>query len=135
MELDDRVARVVGVAEHLLELDLGQLLGDFADLCGGFAQRLLALLVFREIEKEARLFELDPVLLPRIERVLDAGLLFEDRLRLVGVVPEIGLGGELVQLFETFLLAVEVKDASGAGRAAPRGGLAGLGFLRTWLDS
>jgi hypothetical protein len=60
--------------------------------------------------------------LPRVEDVLDAGLLFQDRLRLVGVVPEIGLGGELVQLFETLFLAVEVKDASGAGRAAPRGG-------------
>jgi hypothetical protein len=99
MELDDRVARVVGVAEHLLELDLGQFLGDFADLGRCFAQRLLALLVFREVEKEARLFELGPVLLPRIEDVLDAGLLFEDRLRLIGVVPEIRLGGELVQLF------------------------------------
>jgi hypothetical protein len=91
VELDDRVARVVGIAEHLLELDLRQLLGDFADLGGRFAERLFALLVLREIEKEARLFELGAVLLPRVEGVLDASLLFEDRLRLVGVVPEIGL--------------------------------------------
>jgi hypothetical protein len=122
MELHDRVARVVGVAEHLLELDLRQFLGDLGDFGGRLGERLLALLVPGEIEKEARLFQLGAIFLPRIEGVLNAGLLFEDRLRLVGVVPEIGLGGELVQLFEAFLLAVEVKDASGAGRAAPRGG-------------
>jgi hypothetical protein len=39
-------------------------------------------------------------------------LLSEDGLRLFGVVPEIGFGGELVQLFDALLLAVEVKDAS-----------------------
>jgi hypothetical protein len=64
MELDDRVARVVGVAEHLLELHLRQLLGDFADLGGGFVESFLALLVLREIEKKARLLELGAVLLP-----------------------------------------------------------------------
>jgi len=39
-------------------------------------------------------------------------LLFEDCLRLVGFVPKIRFGGELVQLLDALLLAVEVKDAS-----------------------
>jgi hypothetical protein len=53
-------------------------------------------------------------------------------LRLVGVVPEIGLGGKLVQFFDPLLLAVEVKDASGEARASLADGSVALGFLRMW---
>jgi hypothetical protein len=49
-------------------------------------------------------------------------LFFEDRLGFLGVVPEIRLGGDLVQLFDTFLFAVDVKAASAAAPGALRGG-------------
>ena len=82
------------------------------DLAGGFAERLFAFLVFGEIEKEARLFELGAILLPRLQNAFETRLLLENSLGLVAVVPEIRLGGKLVQLFDALLLAVEVKDAS-----------------------
>jgi hypothetical protein len=39
----------------------------------------------------------------------------------VGVVPKIRLGGDLVQLLDTFLLSVDVKAASATAQAALRG--------------
>jgi hypothetical protein len=130
MEADDGVSLIVRPAENLSQLQLRELLGDLRDFAGRFAERLFALLVFREIEKEARFFEVGAILLPRIEDVFEARLLFENCLRLVAVVPEIGLGGELVQLFDPLLFAVEVKDASGEARASLAGESVALGFLR-----
>jgi hypothetical protein len=112
MQAHDRVSLVVGTAEDLPQLQLGQLLRDLGDFGRRFVQRFFALFVFGEIEKKTRLFELGAILLPRVQDVFYPRLLFEDRLRLVGVVPEIGLGGELIQLFDALLLAVEVKAAS-----------------------
>jgi hypothetical protein len=130
MEADDGVSLIVGPAENLSQLQLRELLSDLGDFAGRFAERFLALFIFGEIEKEARLFELGAILLPRVEDVFEARLLLENSLRLVGVVPEIGLGGELVQLFGPLLLAVEVKDASGEARASLAGESVALGFLR-----
>jgi hypothetical protein len=112
MQAHDRVSLVVGAAEDLPELEVGQLLRDLGNFDGGFVQRLFAFFVFGEIEKKTRLFELGAILLPRFQNGFYARLLFEDCLRLVGFVPEIRLGGELVQLFDALLLALKVKDAS-----------------------
>jgi hypothetical protein len=49
-------------------------------------------------------------------------LFSQDPLRLFGVVPEIRLIGELIQLCDALLLAVDVKDASAKARAALRDG-------------
>jgi hypothetical protein len=51
-------------------------------------------------------------------------------LRPVAVVPEIRLGGKLVQLFDPLFFAVEVKDASGEARASLADESVALGFLR-----
>jgi hypothetical protein len=48
-------------------------------------------------------------------------LLFEQRLRLLLVVPEVGRAGQLVDLGYTSLRAVDVKDSLGADRARLRG--------------
>jgi hypothetical protein len=112
MQAHDGVSLVVWTAEDLPQLKLGQLLPDLRDFGRRFVQRFFALFIFGEIEKKTRLFKLGAILLPRLQNGFDTRLLFEDCLRLVGFVPEIGLGGELVQLFDALLLAVEVKDAS-----------------------
>jgi hypothetical protein len=70
MEADDRVSLIVGAAENLLELQVGHFLTDLRHFSGGLAERLFALFVFGEIEKEARLFQLGAILLPRVEDVL-----------------------------------------------------------------
>jgi hypothetical protein len=62
------------------------------------------------------------VLGPASDHVFERRLLFEDALRLVGVVPEIGMVGKLRQLVDSLLLAVDVKDASAIARAAAPNG-------------
>ena len=59
---------------------------------------------------------------PAIENVFDSRLFFEDGLGPVRVVPKIRLRRELIQLFDPFLLAVNVKAASAKARAALPGG-------------
>ena len=62
------------------------------------------------------------MLFPVGEDGFEGRLFFENGLRFVGVVPEIRLGGDLVQLLDTLLLAVDVKAASATAQAALRGG-------------
>ena len=57
-----------------------------------------------------------------IENVFDSRLFFEDGLGPVRVVPKIRLRRDSVQLFDPFLLAVDVKAASANARAALQGG-------------
>jgi hypothetical protein len=61
------------------------------------------------------------MLFPTVKNVFEGGLLFEDGLGLVRVVPKIWLGGDLVQFCDALLLAVEVKAASASAQAALRG--------------
>jgi hypothetical protein len=69
MKADDRVSLIVRAAEDLSQFQLGQFLTDLGDFAGSLTEGLLALFVLREIEKEARLFEVGAILLPRIEDV------------------------------------------------------------------
>ena len=59
---------------------------------------------------------------PTIENVFESRLFFEDGLGTVRVVPKIRLRRDLVQLFNPFLLAVDVKAASAKVQAALQGG-------------
>jgi len=59
---------------------------------------------------------------PTSENAFEGRLFFENALRLVGVVPKIRLGGNLVQFRDTLLLGVDVKVASAVAPAALRGG-------------
>jgi hypothetical protein len=71
------------------------------------------------------------MLCPRIDHRFERRLLLEDRLGFFRVVPEIGLGSDLVQLLDPFLLAFDVKDASAGDRDAVRGELTVPLFLPT----
>jgi hypothetical protein len=59
---------------------------------------------------------------PTGENRFERRLFFENGLGFFGVVPEIRLGGDLAQFFDTLLLAVDVKAASAAAQDALRGG-------------
>jgi hypothetical protein len=73
------------------------------------------------------------IFFPAFADVFEVGLLSEDGLGFFAVVPEVGAGSGLVQLFDAFLLTLEVKDAS----AEAAGGLPTVSiapwFLQTWL--
>jgi hypothetical protein len=71
---------------------LRHLAGDLGNFGRRFAERLFALLVLGDVEKKPRLFEPGPVFFPSIDDAFKPGLLFEDALRLLAVVPEIRLG-------------------------------------------
>jgi hypothetical protein len=103
------------------QLGLRHLLGDRRDFAGGFTERLFALLIFGNVEKKTRLFKICLMLFPISENRFESGLLFENGLSFVGVGPEIRLGGDLVQLLDALLLAVDVKAASAIAPAALRG--------------
>jgi hypothetical protein len=117
-----RVSAVVRPAEQLCELSLRHLGADGGNFGCGLAQRIVALFVFGDIKKKPRLFEVRAVLRPGVDDAFEGRLFLEDRLRLFRVVPEIRLGGDLVQLLDPLLLALDVKDASAKARVALPGG-------------
>jgi hypothetical protein len=57
------------------------------------------------------------VFVPGVDDLLKRGLLFENSLRLIAVVPEIRARSDLGQLVDSFLFSFEVKDASAEARA------------------
>ena len=59
---------------------------------------------------------------PGVDDLPQRGLLFEDSLRFIAVVPEIRARSDLGQLVDSFLFSFEVKDASAEARAALPGG-------------
>jgi len=93
-------------------------LRHIGDFCRGFAEGVFALFIFGDVEEESRFFKVRAIFFPGIYDPFERGLLFEDSLGFFGVVPEIGLGGNLGQLRDPLLLSLEVKDASGAVRVA-----------------
>lgn len=131
MKVDDGIAPVVRTAEQLLELGFGHFFTDGRYLCCRFGERVFALLIFRDIKKKPRLLEFGAMLCPRIDHRFERRLLLEDGLGFFRVVPEIGLGSDLVQLLDPFLLGFDVKDASAGDRDAVRGELTVPLFLPT----
>jgi len=73
------------------------------------------------------------LLLPGVDDTFDGRLFFENGLGFFAVVPEIGPGRYLVQFFDAFLLAADVKAASVKARRALRGGSIVRGFLLTLI--
>jgi hypothetical protein len=94
-------------------------------------ERFLALFVFGHFEKETGLFETCPVFFPSVYNCFKRGLLFQNDLRFIRVVPEIGARSELIELVYALLLRFEVKDASAKVRGALLSGQVVLWFLPT----
>jgi hypothetical protein len=112
VKADDCVSAVVCAAQDLVELDLGHRLCDLGDLCGRLGQRLFVFLILGDIQEKARFVETGTAFFPGVNDLFERGLFFEEVLGLLPVAPEVGPGGELVELCYPFLLCVEVKDAS-----------------------
>ena len=110
MDLDDGVARVVLAAEELLQLERVHALrpSTFARSSASASGRTRA-------PRKGRCF-LGHIALPapRTDGRLHARVLARDRLRALGVVPQIRGGGLLAQLRGPPLQASQVKDASRA---------------------
>ena len=132
MQADDGVAPVVGTAQDLRELELGDLLGNFRDLGQRLVVSVFAFLFLSEVEEKTRVFEVGAISFQRIEDGFQRCLLFENGLRFLAVLPKIGTRNDDVQLFEPLLLSLRVKDASAEGPVSLPGGLTVLWSRRTW---
>jgi hypothetical protein len=94
--------------------------GDF--LFQGFQRRLgfgnnpLVVLGLAELDHADIVLELTLDLADAVERILQRGTLLHQLLGLLGIVPEIGVFGELVQLRQARRGCIDVKDASSAAR-------------------
>jgi hypothetical protein len=112
-------------------------LGDFprylGDLGRGLGQGIIILFIPGDVEKKPRFLEGRALFLPGVDNAFKRRLFLENGLGFFAVVPEIGLGGDLVQFFDAFLLSGNVKAASVKAPRALRGGLIVRGFLLTSL--
>ena len=120
MKGDDGVPAVVGAAEELAQLHARQAVRNLPETGFRLFQGLGVVLFLGQVQKEARFLDARVALAVVVHGLPEQGLFLEDLLGLVGVVPEVGLGGEGYQFVDSLLLAVDVKDASVAGRACPR---------------
>ncbi len=82
----------------------------------GLGDDALVVLGFAEFDHADIFFQFALDLADAIERILQRGPLLHQLLRLLGVVPEIGIFGELVQLGKARGGCIDVKDASSAAR-------------------
>jgi hypothetical protein len=82
----------------------------------GFGDDAGIVLGFAEFDHPDIVLEFALDLADAVERILQRGPLLHHLLRLLGVVPEIGIFGELVQLGQARRGCIDVKDASSAAR-------------------
>ena len=82
----------------------------------GFGHHAFIALGFAEFDHADIVLEFALDLADPIERILQRGSLLHQLLRLLGIAPEIGIFGELVQLRQTRRGCIDVKDASSAAR-------------------
>ena len=82
----------------------------------GLGNDALIVLGFAELDHADIILELALDLADAVERILQRGALLHQLLRLLRIVPEIGIFRELVQLRQTRRGFFNVKDASSAAR-------------------
>ncbi len=82
----------------------------------GFRHHAFIVLGLAEFDHADIVFELALDLADAAKRILQRGSLLHQLLRFLGIVPEIGIFGELVQLGEARRGCIDVKDASSAAR-------------------
>ena len=82
----------------------------------GFRDDARIVLGLAELDHVDIVLQLALDLADAVKRILQRGALLHQLLRLLGIVPEIGIFGELVQLGQSRRRCLDVKDASSAAR-------------------
>ena len=107
----------VGLArQQRFELAAGDFLLQVFQRGLGLGDDALVVLGFAEFDHADIVLEFALDLADAVERILQRGPLLHQLLRLLGIVPEIGIFGELVQLGQARRGCIDVKDASSAAR-------------------
>jgi hypothetical protein len=109
----------VFAAQHLPHLEVADAFVERVGLGDALGERV-GITLDGELVEDVRVVELAPLLLPAVERRRQLRALALDLLRLLVVVPEIGLTDELVERREARFGARDVKDAPEASPDAVR---------------
>ncbi len=102
--------------QQRFELAAGDFLLQHLQRVLGFGYDAGIVLGFAEFDHLDIVAELALNLADALKRILQRGALLHQLLGLLGIVPEIGIFGELVQLGEASRGLFDVKDASSAAR-------------------
>ena len=116
MNLEIGIESVGLAAEQRLELAARDFLLQRFQRGLGFGHDAFVVLGFAEFDHADIVFELALDLADASQRILQRGSLLHQLLGLLGIVPEIGIFGELVQLGQARRGCIDVKDASSAAR-------------------
>jgi hypothetical protein len=126
MDLDEAVVAVGLAGEQRLEAALLGRRLERTDQVLAFGDAGRVALGLAELDQGDGVVQLLLDALYHGDRFLQVGTLAQQPLRLLRIVPEIGIAGESGQLAETTVGLVPVKDASSAVRAT-------AGCRRRWL--
>ena len=116
MDLEIGIEPVGLAGQQRFELAAGDFLLQGLQRVLGFGHDAGIVLGFAEFDHLDIVAELALDLADALERILQRGALLHQLLGLLGIVPEIGIFGELVQLGEASRGLFDVKDASSAAR-------------------
>ena len=116
MDLEIGIEAVGLAGQQRLELAPRDLLLQVLERVLGFRDDAGIILGFAELDHLDIVLELALDLADAGQRILQRGALLHQLLRLLGVVPEIGVFRELVQLGKPCRRCLDVKDASSAAR-------------------
>ena len=116
MDFEIGVEAVGLAAEQRFELAAGDFLLQGFQRGLGLGHDALIVLGLAEFDHADIVLELALDLADAGKRILQRGSLLHQLLRLLRIVPEIGVFGELVQLGEACRRCIDVKDASSAAR-------------------
>ena len=123
MDGEQRVARVVGAAQHVLQLEGLELCGDTVGFLlegpalehlGHEARVLLVRLPRPQLEQRARVVDPLPDRVVRIDPALELFDLLHRLPRLLRVGPDAALGHGVLQLRQALSLSFYVKESSAA---------------------
>ena len=116
MDLEIGIEAVGLARQQRFELAAGDFLLQGLQRVLGFGDDALIVLGLAELDHPDIVLELALDLADAVQRILQRGALLHQLLGLLGIVPEIGIFGELVQLGEARRGCLDVKDASSAAR-------------------
>jgi hypothetical protein len=112
---------IVGAAEHPAKLELGEQRVGALEGRDGLVDAVGITLFAGELIEIAAVVEDLLRAVDLADQLLEGGLLAQELLRAIVVVPEAGIGRGLVVLLELLDLGFVVKDTSAARRGGPRG--------------
>ena len=116
MDLEIGIEPVGLAAEQRLEFAAGNFLFQRLQRGLGLGDNAFVVLGFAELDHADIVLEFALDLADAGERILQRGSLLHQFLGLLGIVPEIGIFSELVQLRQARRGCIDVKDASSAAR-------------------